>query len=133
VIALPVLLVVRVIGVFMFAAGAGALVAGIVSRLVTISVNAAWAASLLGFALTLAFVFISASGGAALLMPAQTALVRDIRGERILYFPRRSGCCSWCCAALRHCRCPCCGCGGLKIERFSTSLRPDDPIRSGWS
>jgi hypothetical protein len=72
---------VRVIGVFVFAAGAGALVAGIVSRLLTISVNSAWAASLLSFALTLALVFISASIGAVLLMPPQTALVRDIRGE----------------------------------------------------
>jgi hypothetical protein len=80
-IALPVLMVVRVINVFVFAAGAGALVAGIVSRSLTISVNVEWAASLLGFALTLAFVFISASVGAVLLMPAQTALVREIRGE----------------------------------------------------
>jgi hypothetical protein len=71
---------VRVIGVFVFAAGVG-LVAGIVSRFLTVSVNVEWAASILGFALTLAFVFISASVGAALLMPAQTALVRDIRGE----------------------------------------------------
>ncbi|MDP9324697.1 MAG: hypothetical protein M3P13_13760, partial [Acidobacteriota bacterium] len=75
------LMAVRVIGVFVFAAGAGALVAGIVSRLLTASVNSAWAASLLGFALTLACVFISASIGAVLLMPPQTALVRDIRGE----------------------------------------------------
>jgi hypothetical protein len=87
VIALPVLMLVRVISVVVFAAGAGALVAGIVSRSLATgiglatSVDFAWAASLPGFGLTLACVFIPASVVAFLLMPSQTALVRHIRGE----------------------------------------------------
>jgi hypothetical protein len=87
VIALPVLMVVRVISGFVFSAGAGALVAGFVSRSLATSldlatnVDFAWASSLPGFGLTLASVFIPASAGAILLMPARTALVRDIRGE----------------------------------------------------
>lgn len=78
---------VRVISVFLFAAGAGALVAGIVSKSLATSFDLAtsadfaWAASLPGFGLTLACVFIPAAAGAFFLMPAQTALVRDIRGE----------------------------------------------------
>jgi hypothetical protein len=76
-----VLTVLRVISVVLFAAGLGALVAWLVSRSLTTSVDFAWAASLHTFALTLALLFIPAAVGATLLMPSQTALVRDIRGE----------------------------------------------------
>lgn len=80
-IVLPVLMALRAVTAFMFAAGLGGLVAAIVSRSLATSVPFAWAASLPGFGLTLACIFLPAAVGASLLMPARIALVRDIRGE----------------------------------------------------
>ena len=71
----------RVITAFAFAGGAGALVAGVVSIATVGTSNTGWAASLSRFALMLGGVFILASAAASRLMPARTALVRDIRGE----------------------------------------------------
>lgn len=71
----------RVITAFAFAGGAGALVAGVVSIATAGASNTGWAASLSRFALTLGGVFILTSAAASRLMPARTALVRDIRGE----------------------------------------------------
>ncbi len=65
----------------MFAAGAGALVAGVVSSTIAGGSSVEWAESLSRFAVTLGAVFILASAAASWLMPARTALVRDIRGE----------------------------------------------------
>ena len=80
-IVLPVLMALRAVTAFMFAAGLGGLVAAVVSRSLATSVTFAWAASLPGFGLTLACIFLPAALGASLLMPARIALVRDIRGE----------------------------------------------------
>lgn len=80
-IALPVVMALRVVAVFMFAAGTGSLTAATLSRSLVNSDAFPAAASLPGFALALAVLFLSASVGAFLLMPAQTALVREIRGE----------------------------------------------------
>ena len=74
-------MVLRAVTAVMFAAGLGGLVAAFVSRSLATSVTFAFAASLPGFGLTLACIFLPAAVGASLLMPARVALVRDIRGE----------------------------------------------------
>jgi hypothetical protein len=73
----------RVIGAFAFAAGAGALVAGVVSLTMTgpSPSTEGLPASLARFALTIGGAFILTSAAAAWLMPERTAVVRNIRGE----------------------------------------------------
>ena len=62
-------------------AGLASVVTGIVGRMLAPRITVAVAASLPSFALTLAAALILSSLGASFLMPARTALVRDVRGE----------------------------------------------------
>ena len=71
----------RIITALAFAAGVGALVAGVVMITMASRSDADWAASLSRFALALGGVLVVACAVASRLMPARTALVRDIRGE----------------------------------------------------
>jgi hypothetical protein len=65
----------------MSAAGAGALVAGVVSSTFEVSPDFAWVTSLSKFGLALAAVFVPAAAGAYIVLPARNAILRDIRGE----------------------------------------------------
>lgn len=57
------------------------MIAGIVGRILSSRLTVAVVASLPSFALTLGVALILSSLGASFLMPARTALVRDVRGE----------------------------------------------------